>query len=141
MKLTTASSPHIRGDFRTRRLMLDVVLALLPALVAGVVVLGLRALWVTVVSVAAALVTELVYGYVVNKNKTMTVSDGSALVTGLLFAMTLPASVPYWLPVVGSVFAILVVKLLCGGLGQNIFNPALLARAFTMLLFPAAMTR
>ena len=139
MNLTVASSPHIRGDVRTRRLMLDVVLALLPALAAGVVVLGLRALWVTLISVAAAAAAEFLYGLLTGRAGT--VGDGSELVTGLLFAMTLPASVPYWLPALGSVFAVLVVKLLCGGLGQNIFNPALLARAFTMLLFPAAMTR
>ena len=139
MKLTVTSSPHIRGDFRTSRLMLDVVIALLPSLLVGAVVLGVRALLVAVVSVAAAMATEVLYSVLLKKRNTAI--DGSAMVTGLLFAMTLPVSVPLWLTVLGSVFAILAVKLLCGGLGQNIFNPALLARAFVMLLFPAALTR
>ena len=139
MKLTVTSSPHIRGDFRTSRLMLDVVIALLPSLLVGAVVLGARALLVAVVSVAAAMATEVLYSVLLKKRNTAI--DGSAMVTGLLFAMTLPVSVPLWLTALGSIFAILAVKLLCGGLGQNIFNPALLARAFVMLLFPAALTR
>ena len=139
MKLTVASSPHIRGNFRTSRLMLDVVIALLPALAVGVWVLGIRALWVTLVSVAAALATEYVYSLITRTRHT--VIDCSCLVTGLLLAMTLPASVPYWLVAVGSVFAILAVKILCGGLGQNVFNPALLARAFMLLICPVGMVR
>ena len=139
MNLTVTSSPHIRGNFRTSRLMLDVVLALLPALAVGVAVLGLRALLVTLISMAAAVATEVIYGWVMKKR--MSVIDCSALVTGLLFAMTLPASVPYWLAAAGSAFAILAAKMMWGGLGQNIFNPALLARALAMLLFPAALTR
>ena len=139
MNLTVNSSPHIRGDFRTSRLMLDVVLALVPALVVGAVVLGARALLVALVSMAAAVATELLYSWILKKRNTAI--DGSALVTGLLFAMTLPVSVPYWLAAAGSAFAILAVKLLWGGLGQNIFNPALLARAAALLLFPVALTR
>ena len=139
MKLTVNSSPHIRGDFRTSRRMLDVVLALLPALVVGAVVLGARALLVALVSMAAAVATELLYSWILKKRNTAI--DGSALVTGLLFAMTLPVTVPYWLAAAGSAFAILAVKLLWGGLGQNIFNPALLARAAALLLFPVALTR
>ena len=139
MKLTVNSSPHIRGDFRTSRLMLDVVLALLPALVVGAVVLGLRALTVTAISMAAAVATEVLYSWILKKRNTAI--DCSALVTGMLFAMTLPVSIPYWIAALGSAVAILAVKLLMGGLGQNIFNPALLARAFVLLLFPAALTR
>ena len=139
MKLTVTSSPHIRGDFRTSRLMLDVVIALLPSLAVGAVVLGIRALLVALISVAAALATEVLYHAVLKKRNTAI--DGSAMVTGLLFAMTLPVNVPLWIAAAGSAFAILAVKLLCGGLGQNIFNPALLARAFMMLLLPAALTR
>ena len=139
MNLTVASSPHIRGNFSTRRIMLDVVLALMPALVVGVVVLGLRALLVTLISVAAACVAEWLYAaFTKTRNTTI---DGSALVTGLLLAMTLPASVPFWQAALGSIFAIVFVKILCGGLGQNIFNPALTARAFLMLIFPAGLTR
>ena len=139
MKLTVTSSPHIRGDFRTSRLMLDVVLALIPALIVGVVVLGFRALLVTLISMAAAVVAEYLYGWILKKRNT--IIDGSALVTGMLFAMTLPSTVPYWIAAVGSALAIVAAKLLCGGLGQNIFNPALFARAFMLVLFPAALTR
>ena len=139
MKLTVASSPHIRGNFRTNRIMLDVVLALLPALLVGVWTLGVRALLVTVFSIACAVAAEWLYAQVTHTRNT--VVDGSAVVTGLLLAMTLPASVPYWLVAVGDVFAILVVKSLCGGLGQNIFNPALAARALMMLIYPVGMTR
>lgn len=139
MNLTVASSPHIRGDFKTSRLMLDVVIALLPALAVGAVVLGARSLLVALLSVAAAVVGEWIYGVVAKKRTTL--ADCSALVTGLLFAMTLPASVPYWVAILGSMFAIIVTKMMCGGLGQNVFNPALSARALMMLLFPAALTR
>ena len=139
MKLTVASSPHIRGDFRTSRLMLDVVLALIPALIVGTVVLGFRALLVTLISMAAAVVAEFLYSLCLRKRNT--IIDGSALVTGMLFAMTLPSTVPYWIAAVGSALAIIVAKLLCGGLGQNIFNPALFARALMLMLFPVALTR
>ena len=107
MKLTIASSPHIRGNFRTNRIMLDVVLALLPALAVGVWMLGIRALVVTVVSVASAVAAELLYSTVTKTRNT--VVDGSAMVTGLLLAMTLPATVPYWQVVLGSFFAIVFV--------------------------------
>ena len=139
MNLTVASSPHIRGNFSTRRIMLDVVIALLPALCVGIWRFGPRAIVVTLISVAAAVAAEWLYG-VVTKSRNTTI-DGSAIVTGLLLAMTLPHTVPYWMPVVGSVFAIVFVKMLCGGLGQNIFNPALTARAFLMLIFPVGLTR
>ena len=139
MKLTVASSPHIRGNFRTNRIMLDVVIALLPALAVGVFVLGIRALLVAIVCIASAVASEWLYS-VVTKTRN-TVVDGSAVVTGLLLAMTLPATVPCWQAAIGSAFAIIVVKALCGGLGQNIFNPALAARAFMMLVWPASMVR
>ena len=139
MKLTVASSPHIRGNFRTNRIMLDVVLALLPALAVGIWVLGIRALAVTLISILSAVAAEWLYS-VVTKTRN-TIVDGSAVVTGLLLAMTLPASVPYWQAAIGSGFAIIVVKALCGGLGQNIFNPALAARAFLMLIWPVGLTR
>ena len=139
MNLTVTSSPHIRGDFRTSRLMLDVVIALLPSLVIGAFVLGAQALLVALVSVGAAVATEVLYSALLKRRNTAI--DGSAIVTGLLFAMTLPVSVPLWIAATGSAFAILAAKLLWGGLGQNIFNPALLARALMMLLFPAALTR
>ena len=139
MNLTVASSPHIRGDFKTSRIMLDVVLALMPALVVGVIVLGIRAAVVTLISVATAVAAEWVYAKLTRTRNT--VIDGSALVTGLLLALTLPHTVPYWQAALGSVFAIVIVKALCGGLGQNIFNPALAARAFLMVIFPVGLTR
>lgn len=139
MKLTCASSPHIRGNFRTQRIMLDVVIALLPALLVGAFVLGFESLLIALISVAAAVLSEWLYCAVTKSRNTL--QDGSAIVTGLLLAMTLPHTVPYWVPAVGSAFAIIAVKMLCGGLGQNIFNPALTARAFLMFIAPASMVR
>ena len=139
MKLTVASSPHIRGDFRTSRLMLDVVIALVPSFLVGVFVLGIRALLVTALSMACAVAAEWLWSVLLKKRNTL--PDCSALVTGMLFALTLPATTPYWVVAFGSAFAIVVVKLMCGGLGQNIFNPALMARAVVMLLWPVTITR
>ena len=139
MKLTVASSPHIRGNFRTNRIMLDVVLSLMPALLVGTVVLGVRSLLVTAVCVAAAVGGEWLYSLITRTRNT--VVDCSALVTGVLLAMTLPVSVPLWLAAVGGLFATIVVKAFCSGLGQNIFNPALAARALMLLVFPVGMTR
>ena len=139
MNLTVASSPHIRGNFRTNRIMLDVVLALLPALAVGAGFQGPRALIVALLSVSTCVVAEYLYSRITKSRNTAV--DGSAVVTGLLLAMTLPATVPYWLVIVGDVFAIIFVKALCGGLGQNIFNPALAARAFMLLIFPVGLTR
>ncbi len=139
MKLTVASSPHIRGNFKTSTLMLDVVIGLLPALAVGALVLGPRALLVTAVSMVSAVACEWLWSLILRRRNT--VPDCSALVTGILLAMTLPVSVPLWIPVLGSAFAIVAVKLMCGGLGQNIFNPALAARAMLVLLFPVQLTR
>ena len=139
MKLTVASSPHIRGNFKTRRIMLDVVLALLPAMIVGICLHGIRSLLVTLVSISSCVGFEWLYSLITKKRNTIV--DGSAVVTGMLLAMTLPATVPYWLMILGSGFAILFVKCLCGGLGQNIFNPALSARGFMMLVAPAYMVR
>ena len=139
MKLTVASSPHIRGNFRTNRIMLDVVLSLLPGLAVGIWMFGPRALTVTLTCIAGAVASEWLYAKITKTRNT--VVDGSAMVTGLLLAMTLPHTVPYWQALLGSVFAIVVVKCLCGGLGQNIFNPALSARAFLMLIWPVGLTR
>ena len=139
MNLTVASSPHIRGNFRTNRIMRDVVLALLPALAVGVFFQGYRALIVALLSISTCMVAEYLYALLTKTRNT--VVDGSAMVTGLLLAMTLPHTVPYWLVVVGGVFAIVFVKALCGGLGQNIFNPALAARALMLLIYPVGLTR
>ena len=139
MNLTVASSPHIRGNFRTNRIMMDVVLALLPALAVGLWKFGFRVIPVTTICIGAAIVSEWLY-CLLTKSRNTTV-DGSAIVTGLLLAMTLPHTVPYWQAALGSVFAIVLVKCLCGGLGQNIFNPALAARAFLLLIYPVGLTR
>ena len=139
MNLTVASSPHSRGNFRTNRIMMDVVLALLPALAVGLWKFGFRVIPVTTICIGAAIVSEWLY-CLITKSRNTTL-DGSAIVTGLLLAMTLPHTVPYWQAALGSVFAIVVVKCLCGGLGQNIFNPALAARAFLLLIYPVGLTR
>lgn len=139
MKLTVASSPHIRGNFRTNRIMMDVCLALIPALLVGIWKFGFRVIPVTTICIGAAIVTEWLY-CLLTKSRNTTL-DGSAIVTGLLLAMTLPHTVPYWQCALGSVFAILFVKCLCGGLGQNVFNPALAARAFLLLIYPVGITR
>lgn len=137
MKLTTHSSPHIRSRQNTTRIMLDVVIALLPALAAGIFVLGLRALWVVLLCLGTAILTEGLCSAVLLQRCSL--QDGSAAVTGLLLGMTLPHTVPFWLAALGSAFAIVISKFLCGGLGQNMFNPALSARALMVLVCPAGM--
>ena len=139
MNLTVSASPHIRGKDTTRRLMLDVVIALAPALAVGVLFQGPRAGLVAAVCVVSALLGEWLTGLLPRGRNTL--PDGSALVTGLLLSLTLPASVPYYAAAIGGLFATVVVKGLCGGIGQNAFNPALGARAFLMLFFPACLTR
>lgn len=139
MKFEVTSSPHIRGKRNTGNVMLDVILALLPALLAGIIRFGLNVLLLTLVSVGAAVAAEWIFGRIVYHRNT--VKDFSAVVTGILLAMTLPSTVPYWLAALGSVFAVVVVKGLCGGLGKNIFNPALGARAFLVLFWPVYMVR
>ena len=139
MKFVVTSSPHIRGKRNTQQIMLDVVLALIPALLAGTIIFGMRALIVALVCIAAAVVAEWVCGMILYHRNT--VKDVSSVVTGLLLALTLPATVPYWLAAVGSVFAIVVVKGFGGGLGKNVFNPALGARAFMMMFWPVHLVR
>lgn len=119
--------------------MTDVLLALLPSAIAGVVFQGIRALIVILCCVAAAFVTEYIYCLI--RKKKNTTGDLSCIVTGLLLAMSLPAIIPYWFAAIGAVFAILAVKLASGGLGKNIFNPALSGRAFLMLVSPYYVSR
>lgn len=132
------SSPHIHAPLSTRRIMLDVLLALLPAFFAGAARLGGRALLVGGVCVAAALAGEALICAL--RRRTCSLRDGSAVVTGLLLAMTLPVNLPLWQTALGAIFATAVVKGMSGGLGQNAFNPALAARALLMLLFPASIS-
>ena len=139
MKFEVTSSPHIRGKRNTQNIMLDVIIALIPTLLVGVVRFGMNALAVTLVSIAAAVAAEWICGMMLYKRNT--VKDLSSVVTGLLLALTLPATVPYWAAALGSAFAIIVVKGLCGGLGKNIFNPALGARAFLMMVCPVYLVR
>lgn len=139
MKLLVTSSPHIHSGTHTSRLMGAVLVALLPALLAGVWFFGLRSLALVGVTVLSCLLSE--WGYRKLTRQSNTLPDLSAAVTGVLLAMTLPATAPYWLAAVGGVFAIVVVKGLIGGLGQNIFNPALAARALLVLLWPSWMVR
>ena len=134
--LKVSSNPHIRSAFTTSQIMLAVVVALLPATGYGIYHFGPRVLAVVVVTVASTVLTELVYGFFTGKT---TVTDMSAVVTGLLLALNLPVRLPLWMAALGGVFAILVVKLLFGGLGQNFMNPALAARCFLLISFPKEM--
>jgi electron transport complex protein RnfD len=133
-----SASPHIRDRLDASRVMWWVVVALLPAAVVSVYIFGARSLMVILVSVAACLATEALTELVLRRP--ITVGDGSAVVTGLLLAFTLPASSPWWMIVIGAVVAIFLVKQLFGGLGYNIFNPALAARAVLLSSWPVAMT-
>jgi len=133
------SSPHIRTRNGTSRIMRDVLIALIPAVFAGTLIFGLRALVIVLLCTVSSVAAEFFWKFLSHQH--MALSDCSAAVTGMLLAMTLPASVPYGIAVLGSAFAVIFVKEICGGLGQNIFNPALAARAFLLLCFPRALTQ
>ncbi|MBE5040007.1 RnfABCDGE type electron transport complex subunit D [Ructibacterium gallinarum] len=137
-KLIVSHAPHIAGKDSIQRIMLNVVIALLPALIAGCIVFGYRALIVTLICVASCVIFEALWQKLLNKPAT--ISDFSAVVTGMLLAFNLPASIPLWIPVIGSFFAIIVVKQFFGGLGHNFMNPALGARAFLLASWALAMT-
>lgn len=137
--LNVSSSPHVRDKSSTTRIMLDVCIALLPACAFGVYNFGLRALLVLCVSVASCVLFEYIYERIMHKK--LTVSDLSAVVTGLLLGMNLPHTLPIWMVVLGSAFAIIIVKQLFGGLGQNFMNPALGARCFLLISFAGQMTK
>lgn len=132
-----SSNPHIRSRVTTSGIMMAVVIALMPATGFGIYNFGIRALAVILVTVASTVLTEYLFGLY---RKKMTISDLSAVVTGLLLALNLPVTIPLWMAALGGVFAILVVKMLFGGLGQNFMNPALAARCFLLISFPTAMT-
>lgn len=134
--MKVSSNPHIRSKVTTSSIMLAVVIALLPATGYGIYNFGMKALILVLVTVASTVVTEALFGFI---RKKQTIGDLSAVVTGLLLALNLPVSAPWWIGVVGGVFAILVVKCLFGGIGQNFMNPALAARCFLLLSFPAIM--
>lgn len=136
-KYVVSSSPHLRDNVTTASIMQDVCIALLPACAAGVLFFGYRSAVILALSVAAAVLSELFYCKAAHMKNT--IGDFSAVVTGMLLAMNLPSTVPYWMPVVGSVIAILLCKMIFGGIGQNFMNPALAARAVLALSWASMM--
>ena len=134
-KLNVSAAPHINSGVTTSKVMRDVVIALLPATVASIVLFGIPALLIILTCVATAVASEFLFNLAVNKKQT--VLDFSAIVTGLLLALNLSTNVPLWQCVIGSVFAIVVVKCLFGGLGKNLVNPAIAARVLMLLTFTA----
>lgn len=133
-----SSSPHIRDKATTSNLMGEVIVALIPAAIFGIYNFGIKALTVILITIISCVIFEA--GYQKLAGKKVTVKDLSAVLTGLLLALNLPPDVPFWIPVIGSFFAIIVVKQLFGGLGQNFMNPALGARCFLLISFTGRMT-
>jgi len=134
-----SASPHVRDKVTSSNIMLYVIIALLPASVFGIYNFGIRALIMLLTTTATAVITEFIYEKLMKKP--ITITDFSAALTGLLLGLNLPASVPYWMGALGSIFAIIIVKQLFGGLGQNFMNPALAARCFLLISFTAPMTK
>ena len=137
-KYVVSSSPHLRDNVSTRSIMQDVCIAMLPACAAGVLFFGYRAAVILALSVAAAVLSEWFYCKAAHQK--VSVGDFSAVVTGMLLAMNLPSTAPYWMPIIGSVIAILLCKMIFGGIGQNFINPALAARAILALSWATVMT-
>ena len=137
-KYNVSSNPHIRDGITTSKIMLIVIIGLLPPSFFGIYHFGIRALLVIAVSVATCVITEYLFNRITKKENT--INDLSAVVTGILLALNLPVSIPFWVPVIGGIFAIAVVKMLFGGLGCNFMNPALAARCFLLISFPKLMT-
>lgn len=137
-RLIASSSPHIRSDETISRIMLDVIIALIPATLASIYYFRFNALKLILLSVASAVITEVIFQKAMKKP--ITINDLSAVVTGLLLAFNIPASAPWWIPIIGSAFAIGIVKQFFGGLGHNFMNPALAARAALLASWPTIMT-
>ena len=137
-RMNVSASPHVRGAMSTSGIMRLVILALLPAAVFGIFNFGMRAFYHMLVTVVACVLTE--FTYEAFADRPVTVGDFSAVVTGLLLAMSLPVNAPLWLGAAGGIFAILVVKMFFGGIGQNIVNPALAGRCFLLISFAGHMT-
>ncbi|MBQ6467631.1 MAG: RnfABCDGE type electron transport complex subunit D [Clostridia bacterium] len=135
--LHVSASPHFRSKATTKSIMLDVIIALLPSLIASVVIFGLRALLVTIISVATCVLSEYVFRKLLKRSNTIT--DLSAVVTGLLLAFNMPSGIPLWMVAIGGVFAIVIVKQCFGGIGQNFVNPAIAGRIFMLLSFGKMM--
>lgn len=136
--LTVKSSPHIRSELTTQKIMLAVIIALVPAIIAGTIVFGPRALFMVIFCALVSMMTEVVCRALMKKEGT--VSDGSAMLTGVLLALNLPVTLPFWQAAVGCIFAIAVVKQLFGGLGCNFANPAITGRIFLLLSVGSDMT-
>ncbi len=136
--LNVSSSPHVRSKDTTQNIMLDVIIAMLPATAYGVYQFGIHALLVVLATVAACVVSE--YGYKKFMKMPNSTTDLSAVVTGMILALNMPADIALWIPMLGGVFAIIIVKQLYGGLGQNFMNPALAARCFLLISFGKAMS-
>ena len=132
-QLHISSSPHIHGQKTTSRIMLDVIIALMPATIAGFIIFGLKALSVVMMCSAVCVISEIVFNKIVKKEDTT--EDLSAVVTGLLLGLNLPADTPLWQAAVGSIFAIVLVKCMFGGIGCNLVNPAITARVFMLVAF------
>lgn len=133
-----SSSPHVRAKDSTGRVMLYVIIALLPASLFGIYNFGIRALLLILITVASCVAFEWIFDKIVHKKNT--ISDLSAVVTGLLLALNFPVALPWWEAIMGAAFAIIIVKMLFGGLGQNFMNPALGGRCFLLIAFAADMT-
>ena len=134
-KLHVSSSPHIHSGKSTQKIMLDVIIALLPATIAGTIIFGLRSLLVIGVCIGVCVLCEFLFNKIVKKD--ITITDLSAVVTGLILALNIPVDAPLWQAAVGSVFAIVIVKCIFGGIGKNIVNPAASARVFMLVAFSA----
>lgn len=137
-ELVVSVSPHVKSDISTRGIMWTVNLSLLPAFLFGAYFFGPKAVFVTALCIITCLFSEWAFQKITDKE--ITITDGSAVLTGLLLGMNLPASSPFYIPVIGGVAAIAITKQLFGGLGYNIFNPALIGRAFVLITWPRAMT-
>lgn len=137
LKLNVQSSPHVRDRISTSSIMLDVIIAMLPATVWGILKFGMNAAVVVIVSVITAIISETLFNIIVKKPNT--ISDLSCVVTGLIVGLNMPPEIPFFVPVVGSFFAIVIVKMLFGGLGQNFMNPALAGRCFCLISFAGFM--
>lgn len=136
--LNVSSSPHVRSNETTQSIMMDVAIAMLPATAFGVFQFGLNALLVLIVTIAACVLSEYIFEKIMKKP--ITVADMSAVVTGMILALNMPADIPLWIPALGGIFAIIIVKQLYGGLGQNFMNPALAARCFLLISFAGKMS-
>lgn len=131
--LHLSASPHIHSTHSTRRVMIEVAASLIPAAIAGIIIFGLRALLVIAVCVGTCVISEYLFNAIIKKEQS--IDDFSAVVTGLLLALNLPANIPFWQAIVGSAFAIVVVKCCFGGIGKNIVNPAITGRVFMLVAF------